>query len=121
MAIKPVSIARSKTRKVQQDISVAESELHESNQVLVETGVGKVATAASVKKAVAQNIEVEGKLHDAVDELAAVSALLKIAEKKAAGQGEEAAAGHRSGEGIDSVMAHLGAAAKGRERRDKTS
>lgn len=117
MPNRPVSVARSKTKKVEHDIRVAEAELHESNQVLADTAVGTVATAASVKAAVAQNVEVEEKLHDAVAELAAVSALLKVAEAKT-GPDEDTTAGHRSGEGIKSVMDHLEGGARRREQRE---
>lgn len=111
-----VSVARSKTKKVEHDIRVAEAELHDSNQVLADTAVGTVVTAASVKAAVAQNVQVEDKLHEAVAELAAVSALLKAADAKNAGADEDTTAGHRSGEGIKSVMDHLGGGARRHEQ-----
>jgi hypothetical protein len=114
MVKKPVSVARAKTKKVQQDIASAEAKLHGSNQVLANAGVGTVSTQASVNAVVAQNVEVEKKLHDAVDELAVVSALLKTAEAKNASNGEGASAGHRSGEGLDSVIAHLEGAGSAR-------
>lgn len=107
MPNRPVAVAREKTRKVQRDIRVAESGLHASNQLLAESGVGKVSTPATVQAAVAQNVEVEVKLHAAVDELAAVTDLLKIAEARNPGHGDDTGAGHRSGEGVSSVMAHL--------------
>lgn len=119
MSNKPVSVARTKTKKVQHDIAGAEAKLHESNQVLANACVGTVSTQASVKAAVAHNVDVEKKLHDAVDELAVVSALLKTAEAKNAGTGEDAGAGHRSGEGIDSVIAHLEGANSRREEREQ--
>lgn len=116
MPNKPVSVARTKTRKVQHDIALAEAKLHGSNQVLANACVGTVSTQASVQAAVAHNVDVEKKLHDAVDELAVVSALLKTAEARNAGTGEDAAAGHRSGEGIDSVIAHLDGAGNRRDQ-----
>lgn len=119
MPNRPVSVARSKTKKVEHDIRVAEAELHESNQLLADTVVGTAATAASVKAAVAQNVEVEEKLHDAVAELATVNALLKVAEAKNAGAEEDTSAGHRSGEGIKSVMDHLQGGARRREQGEE--
>lgn len=113
MPNKPVSLARTKAKKVQQDIGAAEAKLHDSNQVLANNLVAPASTKAAVEAAVAQNVEVEEKLHAAVDELAVVSALLKTAEAKAAGTGEDAVAGRRSGEGIDSVIAHLGRGGSG--------
>lgn len=119
MPYKPVSVARAKTTKVQHDIAVAEAKLHGSNQVLANADAGTVSTEASVKAAVAHSVDVEKKLHDAVDELAVVSALLKTAEARHAGNGEGAAAGHRSGEGLDSVIAHLEGAGGRREEREE--
>lgn len=118
MPIKPISVARAKTKKIQHDIGAAEAKLHGSNQVLANADVGTVAKA-SVKAAVAHNVDVEKKLHEAVSELAVVSALLKTAEARNAGKGEDAGAGHRSGEGIDSVIAHLQGAGSPREQRDE--
>lgn len=119
MPNKPVSVARAKTKKVQHDIALAEAKLHGSNQVLANADVGTVSTQASVKAAVAHNVDVEKKLHDVVDELAVVSALLKTAEAKNAGNGEDAVAGHRSGEGIDSVIAHLEGVGSRREQPEE--
>lgn len=116
MPNRPVSVARAKTRQVKHDIAAAEAKLHGSNQVLAKADVG---TQASVKAAVAHNVDVEKKLHEAVDELAVVSALLKTAEARNAGNGEDAEAGHRSGEGIDSVMAHLGGVGRRREPQEE--
>jgi hypothetical protein len=121
MVKKPVSVARAKTAKVQHDIAAAEAKLHGSNQVLANADIGTVSTRASVKAAVAHNEEVEKKLHDAVDELAVVSALLKTAEAKNAVSGQGAVAGHRSGEGLDSVIAHLEGTVSPREPREEAN
>lgn len=121
MPNKPVSVARTKTTKVQHDIGVAEAKLHHSNQVLETNLVGTASTKASIKAAVARNVEVEEKLHAAVDELAVVAALLKTAEAKAAQTGDDAVAGRRSGEGIDSVIAHLAGAGNQPEQLEEPS
>lgn len=85
----PAAVATTKTRtkKIQSDLRAAAAELHESNKVLVQAAAG--STDVSVKEAVTQILEVEKRLHAAVDELARMTALLKAAEDegKAARQG----------------------------------
>ena len=91
----------------------AERELHEANGDLAASAtVGSVVTAESVRAALVQNINVEGQLHEAVEELRVVTDLLKTAEEDKAKLEQAVTAGHRSGEGVESVMAHLQIAPK---------
>ena len=104
--IKPIATARTKTRKVQNDVREAESDLHEANAVLKDNTVGTVVTKADVKAALEQNLQVEDQLHEAVKELEVVTKLLEVAEAgKEKGQGTEA--GARSGHGAESALRHL--------------
>ena len=107
--IKPISVARTKTEKVQSEMQEAEADLHAANNVLAESTVGHVVTKADVKAALEQNQQVEEQLHDAVQELKVVTKLLKVAEAGKGQRGNEA--GTRSGEGAESAMEHLRTAA----------
>lgn len=107
-ASKPVTLARIKTAKVGNDMRKAERDLHKANGNLAESAtVGSVVTADSVRAALVQNINVEGQLHEAVEELRVVTDLLKTAEDDKAKLERVVTAGHRSGEGAESVIAHL--------------
>ena len=76
----PVTAARVKASKVQDDVRQAERELHNTNKVLAgDTTVSSVFTP-SLDAALEQNIGVEHQLHDAVEELRIVTELLKTAE-----------------------------------------
>lgn len=110
---KPVTVAHEKAVAVQDDVREAEANLHDANEALADTVDGTVPTKESVEAALVQNLQVEGQLHAAVKELQVVSDLLKVAqEEKAAHDDEDAAvAGHRSGEGVDSVIEHLASTA----------
>lgn len=112
----PVSFARAKAKKVQSDMAVAEAELHDSNAVLANAAVGPVPTTESVDAAVKQNVNVEEKLHAAVQELDVVNELLKVADAKNAEHDKQAVAGRRSGEGLASVIDQMRAAETGKAR-----
>ena len=116
--MKPISVARKKTVKVQADMRVAEADLHEANEALANSSVGKVMTRESVQTALEQNVSVEEQLHEAVDELEVVSNLLKIAEARNAGNEDPTVAGRRSGEGADSALAQMLASAHRKEKVD---
>lgn len=120
MSNKPVTVARTKTRNVQRDVQAAEAKLHSSNAVLGGTGAGagKVLTTEAARAVVAQNVEVEQKLHEAVQELEVVSELLNVAEAAKSAEGSETLAGRRSGAGLDSLMGHMTASSSRRPRRD---
>lgn len=111
---KPKAVARAKTQKVQQDLEVAEAELHITNTVLIETLSPTVQTDDVVALALEQNAAVEEKVHDAAAELQVVTDLLKDEEAEIARLRQQLAdrpqtATGRSGEGADSAMAHLAA------------
>lgn len=118
MSNKPVSVARTKTKNVQEDMRVAEADLHDSNAVLATSSNGEALPPGAVEAALAQNVEVEEKLHEAVQELEVVSELLNVAEAKNAVHDDQTMAGHRSGAGLESVMEHMNASARRKARRD---
>src|SRR5512140_1995879 len=113
-----VSSARSKAKKVHKDVAVAEAELHESNAILANSAIGQAVTRQSVDTAVKQNVDVEEKLHAAVEELEVVSELLNVAVAKNAEHDDQAVAGRRSGEGLASVMDQMSASALEKARRE---
>lgn len=111
-----VASAKSKTEKVQEDIQLAEAELHLANLVITDKLADSVSDA-ELAKAVTHNEQVEEKLRDASEELQAVTDLLGSEERdrlkleqsfrdyrEAEGQ---SAAGSRTGEGSASVIEHL--------------
>lgn len=105
----PVSAAHEKAVAVQDEVQQAKDNLHDANEALADTVVDSAPTKETVEAALVQNLQVEGQLQDAVKELQVVTDLLKVAERENAAHREQgAAAGRRSGEGIDSVLAHLG-------------
>lgn len=106
---KAVTVARIKTAAVQGSVREAEAELRETNDQLADMEVGTLVTKEAVDAALVQNLHVEGQLHDAVKELQVVTDLLKTAEleKGAAAPETGGAAGHRSGEGVGSVLEHM--------------
>ena len=105
---KPVTVARIKTAAVQGNVRLAEAELRETNEQLADTVAGTVMTQESVDATLAQNLHVEGQLHDAVKELQVVTELLKAAEQERDPAGADATtAGNRSGEGVGSVLEHM--------------
>jgi protein involved in temperature-dependent protein secretion len=98
---------------VQDEVLEAKENLHDANEALADSVMDNEPTKETVAAALVQNLQVEGQLQDAVEELQVVTDLLKVAEKEnAAFRDAAAAAGRRSGEGIASVLAHLGAKGK---------
>lgn len=106
----PLSVAHEKAVAVQDEVQQAKENLHDANEALADTVAESTPTKESVEAALVQNLQVEGQLQDAVRELEVVTDLLEVAEREnAALRDEGAAAGRRSGEGIQSVLAHLSA------------
>ena len=114
---KPVTVARIKTAAIQGNVRQAEAELRGTNEQLAELEVGTVVTKDVVDAQLVQNLHVEGQLHEAVKELQVVTDLLKAAEQEKAstGAGDTAAPGHRSGEGVGSVLEHMAASLEGKD------
>ena len=102
---KLVAGARKRTEKVEKDLEVAREELQMANKVLVKPSRRDAAPDELAALAVLQNIAVEEKVSDAVEELKEVTALLKDAEQVVA-DAERGPVG-RSGEGASSVIQHL--------------
>jgi hypothetical protein len=108
-----VASAKSTTEKVQEDIQLAEAELHLANLVIT----GKLVDSASkadLARAVSHTEQVEEKLRYAGENLQVVSDLLNSEERdrmKLEQAGREAdgtsSPGSRSGEGSASVIEHL--------------
>jgi hypothetical protein len=108
MRIKMITAARVKTKEVQKQLSAAHSELRDSNAALTTSVDGPLEpTRDSVEAALEQSVEVEGKLSDAVNELEVVTELLRVAEAKNLEFLDQAGPGTRSGEGVQSVIAHI--------------
>ena len=103
-----VSLARAKVAAVQEDVCQAQADLHDANEALAETTQAPVVKKAEVQAALVQNLGVENQLQEAVKELQVVTDVLHAVE---AGRPietiESAAAGHRSGEGLATVIEHL--------------
>lgn len=72
---KPIEQAAAKTEQVQQDLTVAEAELHLTNTVL-ERALADPDKQGDVQKAVDQNSAIEEKVGDAAEELQEVTDLL---------------------------------------------
>ncbi|MDB5943063.1 MAG: hypothetical protein JWQ13_2629 [Ramlibacter sp.] len=111
-----VASAKSRTEKVQEDIQLAEAELHLASKVITDK-LAEKATDADLAKAVAHNDQIEEKLRDAGEELKVVNELLTSEERDRKqleqslqelreGDGPSLA-GSRSGEGSASVIDHL--------------
>jgi hypothetical protein len=100
-----VAAAGRKADKVQRKLHEAEAELHTANQILVKA----VPTRDNddIDAAVEQNVAAEGKVHDAVEELEVVKELLADSEAPAGMEKDPGAQG-RSGQGVKSLIAHLG-------------
>jgi hypothetical protein len=107
-----VASARSTTEKVQDDIQLAEAQLHLANLVITDKLADSVSDA-DLAKAVAHTEQVEEKLHDAGESLKVVTNLLQSEEidrqrlEQAAQADGGAAPGSRSGEGSASIIEHL--------------
>jgi hypothetical protein len=118
MANKSVAVARTKAKSVQRGVEAAEAKLHVSNAVLGDTGNSKVLSTDAARSVIAQNVDVEEQLHEAVQELEVVGELLKVAEATNAAHDDNTVAGRRSGAGMDSLLAHMNASASKRARSD---
>ncbi len=110
-----VASAKRKTEKVQEDIQLAEAELHLSNLVITDKLADSVSDA-DLARAVSHNEQVEEKLRDASEELQAVNDLLGSEERdrlkleqslQEYRDAEGQAPGSRTGEGSASVIEHL--------------
>jgi hypothetical protein len=77
---KPITIARTKTQKVKDALEVAGAELALTHEVLTDALPDEAMKDAVVARALDQNLEVEAKVQNAADELAAVTKLLKAEE-----------------------------------------
>ena len=111
-----VASAKSKTEKVQEDIELAEAELHLANVVITDK-LAESVSHADLAQAVSHNELVEEKLRDAGEELKLVTDLLaseesdrlKLEEKlqECLDVDSPSLAGTRSGAGSASVIEHL--------------
>jgi len=111
-----VASARTRTEKVQEDIELAEAELHLANLVITDK-LAESVSDVDLAKAVIHNEMVEEKLHDAHEDLKVVADLLnseeqdrkKLEQALAQYRAPEgsAPAGARTGEGSASVIEHL--------------
>ena len=108
-----VASARSTTEKVQEEIQLAEAELHLANLVITDKLADSVSDA-DLAKAIGRNEHVEEQLRDAGENLKVVTDLLDSEEsdrlrlEQAAREADASAApGSRSGEGSASVIEHL--------------
>jgi hypothetical protein len=108
-----VASAKSTTEKVQEDIQLAEAELHLANLVITDK-LAESVSDADLAKAVLHNEQVEEKLHEAGENLQVVTDLLNSEERdrqrleQARREADGTSApGARSGEGSASVIEHL--------------
>ena len=77
---KLITIARAKTQKVKDALVVAGAELALTHEVLSDALPEEAINDVVVARALEQNLEVEEKVQQAADELAAVTQLLKAEE-----------------------------------------
>ena len=108
-----VATAKETAEKVQEDIELAEAELHLANLVITDKLAGSVSDA-DLAKAVEHNEQVEEKLHEAGEKLQVVTDLLHSEERdqqrldQAAREADGTSVpGARSGSGSASVVEHL--------------
>ena len=108
-----VANAKETAEKVQEDIELAEAELHLANLVITDKLADSVSDA-DLAKAVVHNEEVEEKLHEAGEKLQVVTDLLHSEERdqqrmeQAAREADGSSTpGSRSGAGSASVIEHL--------------
>ena len=108
-----VTNAKATTEKVQEDIELAEAELHLANLVITDK-LAESISDADLAKAVVHNEEVEEKLHEAGKKLQVVTDLLDSEERdrqrmeQAAREADGTSTpGSRSGAGSASVIEHL--------------
>lgn len=111
-----VASAKTTTEKVQEDIQLAEAELHLANLVITDKLADSVSDA-ELAKAVTHNEQVEEKLREAGEDLKHVTDLLASEERDrqrleqllddTRGADGPAGAGSRTGNGSASVIEHL--------------
>lgn len=110
-----VANAKLKTQKAQDNIQLAEAQLHLANVVITDK-LGNTAADAELAKAVSHTEQVEEKLREAGEELKVVTDLLGSEERDrmkleqaldALRNDGPAAAGSRTGSGSASVIEHL--------------
>ena len=108
-----VATAKETTVKVQEDIELAEAELHLANLVITDKLADSVSDA-DLAKAVEHNEQVEEKLHEAGEKLQVVTDLLHSEQRdqqrldQAAREADGTSTpGARSGSGSASVIEHL--------------
>lgn len=108
-----VANAKQTAEKVQEDIELAEAELHLANLVITDK-LADVVSDADLVKAVIHNEQVEEKLHEAGEKLQVVTDLLDSEERdhqrmaQAAREADGTSTpGARSGSGSASVIEHL--------------
>jgi hypothetical protein len=108
---KPVAAARLRRQKVQRGVRKAEVKLHDSNTDLLGLSADQVIPGEDLRTCVEKSLQVEMKLHKAVNELEVVSNLLATAEDEIALHLDKSrdgtTAGKRSGEGLSSVLEHI--------------
>lgn len=108
-----ISSAKVAAERVQEEIQLAEAQLHLANQVIADK-IADTISDADLAKAVAHNEEVEEKLHEAGERLEVVTNLLTSEERDQQRMEQAARAadgastpGARSGAGSASVIEHL--------------
>ena len=92
--------ARKKAQHVQDTVRGAEHDLKVANETLQE--IAPVHSGARVRRAAVRTAAAEEQMRQAADELEAVKALLDDSV-----QPDDTPAGHRSGEGSQSVLPHV--------------
>src|SRR4051812_16309349 len=103
MRVKLLSTARVKTKHVRTELVLAQADLHESNSDLEKSMTGtQKPTRESVEAALVQSGDVELQLSDAVQELEAVTELLRVVEARI-DESAEASTPARSGQGAASA------------------
>jgi phosphoglycerate-specific signal transduction histidine kinase len=91
-AMSPITLAKDRTGRIQQELEVASAELHLTNTAL-ENSLPTATKKGDVARALAQNAALEVKVSDAADDLQEVAELLhKEVEQRKRLEGELAAA-----------------------------
>jgi hypothetical protein len=106
-AVTPADLASAagrKTAKVQRKLHEAQSELKTANSILVKAVPER--SRRDLDQAVEQNVAAEAKVHEAADELEVVKELLDHAGGVVTGA--ESGAKGRTGQGLQSLIPHLG-------------
>jgi hypothetical protein len=94
-----------KTRRVQQKLQEAESQMHEANAVLASAAPARNTT--QVHRAVRANEEAERKVHEATRELEVVKEMLEHAEDASSAAAPPARPSGNTGHGVRSLLDHL--------------